>query len=316
MLFGQTTKLPIYQLNYSGSLSDTSTLEHTIKRFQALFGVTDDTFIMDKAFYSQKNLNLFLSKKTKFLVSVPFTNSFAKDQVRGEQKDIDTLQNVILTSSEPIRGVHKLRAWGNRGVKLHTHIYYDPKCVLEARNELFALIAKLKEVVATGVDLKLYCSAVGKYLIVRRSKQAECGYTLKVRDDVVAAELATCGWLVLVSNYFVDPQLALDVYRLRDVVEKGFWQYKCNLGFDRLRVHSDLRAENKLFVAFVALILSCYVHNVMAEKCLYERFTFDELFLVLAKLKSVCIGGQHILRPLTRQQKDLFEAFDIPLPVG
>jgi hypothetical protein len=30
----------------------------------------------------------------------------------------------------------------------------------------------------------------------------------------------------------------------------------------------------------------------------------------------VCIGGQHVLCPLTRQQKDLFEAFDIPLPVG
>jgi transposase len=98
MLFGQTTKLPIYQLNYSGSLNDTSTLEHTIKKFQALFGISNDTFIMDKAFYSQKNLNLFLIKKTKFLVSVPFTNSFAKDQVRSEQKDIDTLQNLILTT--------------------------------------------------------------------------------------------------------------------------------------------------------------------------------------------------------------------------
>ena len=287
-----------------------------MKKFQALFGLTDDTFIMDKAFFSQKNLNLFLSKNTKFLVSVPFTNTFAKEQVEGERKDIDTHQNTILTSSELIRGVHKLRSWGNQGVKLHTHIYYDPQRALDARNELFTLIAKLKTVVATGVDLKLYRSAIGKYLIVRKSKPAECGYTLKVRDDVVEAELATCGWLVLVSNYFVDPQLALDVYRLRDGVEKSFWQYMCNLGLDRMRVHSDLRAENKTFVAFVALILSCCVHNTMKEKGLYEVFTFDALFLTLAKLKSVCIGGQHILRPLTRQQKDLFEAFNLPLPVG
>jgi hypothetical protein len=323
LLFGQTSRLPIYQTSYSGSLSDVSTLECTTKKFQALFGQTDDTFIMDKAFYSQKNLTMLLSKKVKFLVSVPFSNNFAKEQVRIERKNIDNIDNIVLTSGEPIRGVHRERVWGSQRVKLHVHIYFDPQRALNARNDLFTLIAKLKELVvsnggvgAGGVEFEGCRVAIQKYLVVRKSKRVSCGFTVRVREDVVESELVLSGWLVLLSDSLVGVQGALDVYRLRDGVEKGFWQYKSNLGLDRLRVHSDVRAENKLFVAFVALILSCCVYNTLRAKDLFGEFTFERVFLTLAKLKSVCIGGQHVLCPLTRQQKDLFEAFDIPLPVG
>jgi hypothetical protein len=44
-----------------------------------------------------------------------------------------------------------------------------------------------------------------------------------VREDGVEAELVTSGWLVLVSNYVVDVQLALDVYWMGGVVEMFFW---------------------------------------------------------------------------------------------
>jgi transposase len=137
-----------------------------------------------------------------------------------------------------------------------------------------------------------------------------------VREDAVAAALKASGWLVLVSDHIDSPQTALDVYRMKDVVEKGFWKYKNSLGLERLRVHSSERAQNKGFVAFVALILSSFVHNTMKDKRMYEHMTFDKLFLTLAKMKSANIDGKRILRPLTKQQKDLIKAFDMKAPVG
>jgi transposase len=53
-------------------------------------------------------------------------------------------------------------------------------------------------------------------------------------------------------------------------VEKGFWKYKNSLGLERLRVHSDERAQNKTFIAFIALILASHVHNTMKNKELYK----------------------------------------------
>ena len=65
-------------------------------------------------------------------MSVPFTNKFAKNQVESERKDIDKIENVILTNGSPIRGIHKLRAWGG-GAKLNTHVFFNPeKAIKEA----------------------------------------------------------------------------------------------------------------------------------------------------------------------------------------
>jgi transposase len=314
MLFGENSRLPIYQTNYSGSLSDVSTLENTITEFNALLGPIEATLVMDKGFFSTKNVNMLMRKGIRFLVSVPFTSKFAQQQVEGERKDIDQVSNVILTSGAPIRGVHKLRAWGSDGKKLHTHIFFDPQKALKERNELFENISKLKLIVMEDVGNEKYAKEINRYLIVRKSEKTEGGYTINVREDVIAQSLETAGWFVLVSNHINNPQEAYDVYRMKDVVEKSFWKYKNNLGLERLRIHSNERMQNKTFVAFIALILASYVHKTMKDRQLYKSMTFDKLFLILAKLKSVTISGQRFIRPLTKQQKDLFKIFDMPLP--
>ncbi|MDR1993472.1 MAG: hypothetical protein LBQ98_08300 [Nitrososphaerota archaeon] len=137
MLFGKTTKPSIYQTSYSSSLSDVSTLEYTTAKFQALFDQTDTAFIINKAFYNQKNLNLLSSKNIQFLVSVPFTNNFAKEQIVQERETIDNLKNLVLTNGDPIRGVHKCRVWEKQSVKLEVYVFFDPQRILNERMNYF-----------------------------------------------------------------------------------------------------------------------------------------------------------------------------------
>jgi predicted phosphodiesterase len=40
----------------------------------------------------------------------------------------------------------------------------------------------------------------------------------------------------------------------------------------------------------------------------------DKLLLTLAKLKLLGIDGHHILRPVTKEQRELFPAFSLPSP--
>jgi transposase len=314
MLFGENSRLPVYQTNYSGSLGDVSTLENTLTEFNALLGPINAVLVMDKGFFSTRNINMLMEKGIRFLISVPFTSKFAKQQVEGERKDIDKVSNVILTSGTPIRGVYKHRAWGGDGEKLHVHIFFNPQKALKERNDLFENIAKLKRIAVDDADNEKHAKDIKRYLIVRKSEKAEGGYTINVREDVVSKSLETAGWFVLISNHVSDPQEAYDVYRMKDVVEKGFWKYKNSLGLERLRIHSNERMQNKTFAAFVALILASYVHKTMKDRELYKIMTFDKLFLILAKLKSTIVNGQRFLRPLTKQQKDLFKIFDMPLP--
>jgi hypothetical protein len=316
MLFGEESRLPVYQTLYSGSLRDVSTLRATIFEFTELTGAADIMVVMDKGFFSAKNVNMLLDgsegrPQCRFLISVPFTSKFAKTQVESERKDIDKIDNVVLTNGAPIRGIHKLRAWGN-GAKLNTHVFFNPEKAVKERNELFGYVAALAHQAAADPDSEKLANEYKKYLIVRKSQQANNSVTVNIREDVIAKELETVGWFVLLSNHIANPQVAHDTYRMKDVVEKGFLKYKSNLGLDRLRVHSDDRMENKIFVAFIALIVASAIHETMRKEDLYKRMTFGRLILILAKLKSATVNNKTLLRPVTKEQSDIFQAFGIP----
>ena len=289
-----------------------------ISKFPALTGAVDIMIVMDKGFFSAKNVNMLLDKdegnqQYRFLLPVPFTSKFAKSQVESERKDIDSIENVVLTSGTPIRGIHKLRAWGE-DVKLHTHVFFNPEKAVKDRNELFGYVASLARQAATDPDNEKLSAQYKKYLIIRKSQIASNGVTVSIREDVVAKELETVGWFVMLSNHIEDPQVAHDVYRMKDVVEKSFLKYKNNLGLGRLRVHSAERMHNKIFIAFIALIITSAIHETMKKKGLFKSMTFDRLIFTLAKLKSATVNGKTFLRPVTKEQAEIFEAFGIPSP--
>jgi transposase len=96
---------------------------------------------------------------------------------------------------------------------------------------------------------------VDTYLIVRKSEKSDSGYTVNIRDDVIENQLRLSGWLVIVSNHIDKASDAIQLYRSKDVVEKGFLRMKNCLDLGRLRVHSDGHMQNKLFIGFVALII-------------------------------------------------------------
>jgi hypothetical protein len=171
LLFGENTRLPVYQTVYSGSLHDVSTLNATINEFSALTGENDIMIVMDKGFFSAENIDMLLGEGSgerayRFLVSVPFTSKFAKFQVESERKDIDGISNVIVTGGAPIRGVHKLSAWQGREIKLHAHVFFNPEKEVKERNDLFGRVASLKSNAQSDPDNKKLQPEYDKYLFI------------------------------------------------------------------------------------------------------------------------------------------------------
>ena len=159
MLFGDDSRLPVYQTIYSGSLRDVSTLKGTISEFSALTGGNDIMITTNKVFFSAKNVDMLLSKTKgkapyRFLKAVPFTSKFAKDLVESERKDIDNYHNTIRTSGTPIRGICKLRTWGG-SVKLNAHVFFDPEKATKAKNELFQKVMDLEQEAIKGCSHKI-----------------------------------------------------------------------------------------------------------------------------------------------------------------
>jgi hypothetical protein len=202
MLLGEKSRLPVYQNLYSGSLRDVSTLLNTIKEMSALIPGKDIQIVMDKGFFSAKNINTILNdyKDCRFLMAVPFTNSFAKEQVESEKAEIDRISNTIITSSDPIRGVYKLREWGKNGKKLHTHIFFNPVKALKDRNEVFSYVTELIKLAIQDKDSKKYEAEFKKYLTIQDCETSALGYTVAVREDAVEKKIRYSGWSVFISN--------------------------------------------------------------------------------------------------------------------
>ena len=318
MLLGEQSRLPIYQTVYSGSLKDVSTLQCTLSELTALVPGKNVRFVMDKGFFSIKNIDAFLSdeKKQEFLISLPFTSNFACKQVESERKDIDQISKTIITSGSPIRGVHQLRAWGTSEQKLHTHILYNPEKALKDRNDLYGYVTDLIKKAETDPHASQLKEDFDKYLIVRKSEKQESGYTVSIREDVIQKQLRHSGWLVLISNTVSSTQEAHDLYRIKDVVEKGFYKFNNSLGLSRLHTLSNDRMQNKIFVGFIALILMSWIHKNMSDKGMYRQMTFDKMMLTLSKIKIATINGQRILRPLTKEQKQILQQLGVDAPVG
>jgi len=242
------------------------------------------------------------------------TSNFAKKQVEGERKDIDSLQNTIVSGGDSIRGVTKLRSW-NKDHKVHTHIYFNAIKATKLRENLYAHVTLLKERAEANPVACLHDDDYGKYLLIRNSEKSPSGYTISIKEDAIKKELETAGWMILISNDVTDAKEAIRIYREKDVVEKGFLRLKNSLDLGRLRVHREDTMQNKIFVGFISLILTTHIHKVMLAKEFYKMMTMKKLLLTLSKLRLQIVNGTRILFPLTKDQKVIYKAFNIDEPV-
>ena len=72
--------------------------------------------------------------------------------------------------------------------------------------------------------------------------------------------------------------------------------------------------QGKLFVGFLASILMAEINKTMSGHDLYKKYTIREMTNLLAKLRVQDINARRILYPVTKEQRLVYEAFDLEIP--
>jgi transposase len=315
MLFGEKSKLPIFQTTYSGSLTDVTTLKTTLQLASGL-KLNNLSIVMDKGFSRKDNIDTMLKDEDgiRFLIATPKTLNFVKEQIQSESQTIDTFDNTIVVGNDVIRGIVRKRPWNDEH-EVYAHSFFNAGHAFQERNKLYGDITKLKVEANKNPENPKFIADYEKYLIIRKNKNKPAGHSVKVRHNVVEKELQTKGWMILVSNHIDNPVEAIEIYRSKDVVEKGFMKLKNCLDLGRLRVHSDHRMQSKLFVGFIALIIMSHIHKVMSDADMYEHTSLKKLIKTLERLRVQYVNGHRILFPLTAEHKTIFKAFNIQHPL-
>ena len=108
---------------------------------------------------------------------------------------------------------------------------------------------------------------------------------------------------------------ALEVYRMKDTVEKHFDDLKNDLDMKRLRIHSSAAMDGRLFVQYIALILSSQIKNVMHQHDWFKNHNMQDVIDEMKSLRAVYIDSnpKPIFTTLTAFQKDILSLFHLSL---
>ncbi len=291
LLYGQESGLPFYYRKLPGNISDVSTVKQLLKDM-AFLGHKGIKFVFDRGFYSGKNINDLYSERLKFLMGVKLSLKYVREELENQRDDIRKWDNLLpeydvfgLTIQTYWQFKH-MRPKKNVVVtvkrKMYIHLYYDSAKAIEDERDFSRLMCQLKCELLSGNHESSHKSLYEQFFIVKTTPVR--GIKVTAKEDVIADVRKNFGYFALVGNEPLSPSQALTTYRNKDVVEKAFDNIKDRLDTRRLNVSSDLSLDGKIFVVFIALIYTSYLHIAMKSANLYPKFTMhallDELELI------------------------------------
>lgn len=321
LILGQPSQLPLAYRIYPGSISDVTTLRNILILLDDL-GVRDFTFILDRGFYSAANIKDMAEERIRFVLPLSFSTKIATQLISKHHRDLQSPLHGFYFKKKPM--FHVKHEIAISDINLYAHLFHDEK---RKADEMEHLMRQIVEVEGRVEDKEFWNKeAVEEYLgqsfrgiskLFEITGQAP-HFELKRKPKTISRLMNRMGKTVLLTN---DPVLGrediLNLYRRKDALEKMFDAIKNELESGRLRVSSKEAMEGRIFLTFLSLILHSEVSRVMKEKDLYKTYTLSEVLFELKKLRIVTLtNGKSYLTEVSKRQRNLFEKFEVPVPVA
>jgi len=275
---------------------------------------------MDRGYYSAENINTLFKKHLKFLCGTSSALSFAKEYIReiGSRKDHYEYYNSNLELYVFTRTIawdyEQERPYKGDVVKeerrMYLHLYFNPDKFSDDGKAFNRKLDTLKNELLSGHRVPEHEKEYKKYF--EKKETPKRGISLTVKQDAIDAAHERYGFFVLISNEVKDPVTALSLYRMRDVVEKAFWNVKERLNLKRTMTSSESSLEGKLFVEFVALIYLSYIQKKMEEKGLFATYTLHELLDELDVIECFMEPGKAPIHgEVLKKQEQIYRDLDV-----
>ena len=284
LIFGEESGLPFYYRKLAGNIPDVKTIRELLRELDVL-GYEKVKLVIDRGYYSADNINVMYKEHLKFLCGTSTALKFAKDYIREIGADKDRYE--AYNSDLELYVFSKTIAWDyeqerpykgdviREERRMYLHLYFNPDKFADDGKALNRKLDGLKEELLSGKRIPEHEKDYRKYFEIRETPKR--GISLSYKQEAINAARERYGFFVLISNEVKDPVTALSLYRMRDVIEKAFWNIKERLNLRRTLTSSESSLEGKLFVEFVALIYLSYIKKKMEDAGLFSRYTMHEL---------------------------------------
>lgn len=313
---------PLFFESYPGSIVDVSQLQLMLEKAQG-YGYKNVGFILDRGYFSKKNIQFMDSCHYDFVIMVKGMAPFVEQLILENKGSFEIKRTYVIPEFDAYGKTVMAKLYPEDKNERYFHIYHkitkesaERQC-LENKLKRMADLLKKQEGKA-GVTFN---STYEHYYDFNTRKLEEGSLKFlyaKEKADVVEKELDLCGYFCIVTSRKMTASDALSLYKSRDVSEKLFRGDKSYLGNKSLRVHSTESAESKTFVEFVALIVRSKIYvnlkKMMAEMAKKPNFmTVPAALRELEKIEIIrqCDGLYRLDHAVTATQKTILKAFGL-----
>ncbi|SFL74536.1 IS1634 family transposase [Pelosinus propionicus] len=322
LLYGESSRLPVYYRKLPGSITDVKTVETLVKDIDFL-KMEKLNLVMDRSFYSEANINELFRKHHKFLIGVKTSLKLVRNKLDEIRDDFVSRQYYNSENQLYIRSF--TQEWDYMETKsrtgevitdkrrIYVHYYYNDQLATDDKKRFNQLLDTLEEELLSGRKKTKHEKLYQKYYDVLETPVR--GRKVVPKQDAISQAEKNYGFFVLLSNGIKDPVAALKLFRTKDLIENAFGDLKERLNLCRISAAAEENLEDKLFVQFVALIYISYIKKAMEDNGLLKKYTMKELLDELDIIEYYHqYGNYYHLSEITEKQKKLYHYMKVEPP--
>lgn len=321
MLYGENSMLPVYYRKLPGNIPDVKTIENLLKDIDFL-SPEKLNLVMDRGFYSEKNINDLMKHHHKFLIGVKASLKAVKNRLDMIRTDFITRQNFNAELHLYVQSF--MDTWDYMEEKpkgtvitdkrrIYLHYYYNDQHATDDRDRFNHLLDRYEEELRNKKRKPEHEAGYRKYFDIKETSVR--GIQITYKEEAIRKAEENFGYFILMTNGIKDPIEAIKIYRTRDLIEISFGNLKERLDMRRMSVASEENFEGKLFVQFIALEFLSYIKKQMNENNLYKNYSMQSMLDELDIIEYYQQPGRtHHLSEITEKQHRLYEFMEVEAP--
>ena len=324
--------MPVYYRTFPGNIPDSRSLEAILIDLEHA-GFTNVILVTDRGYEKIRNLEKYILKGQAMIMCAKVQQKeilsriaeFGDFNTRPEGMKIDPATRLYYKQYSLDYEVQSKGQSIKKADCLKLNLYFDSirrseelvQLDIDINRQEAALALMLEEKCVLDDDASIkknYCYFTISYDPGTRVMES---YVQNVKKIEKARRIS--GFFSIITHMLdLTAMETFETYRLRDEQEKYFQQMKDQMSADRQRNWTEDGKTGRLFILFVAMIISSYVRHIWKSTELYKHFTSS--LEVLDEMRSIrCIEHTNkakFITPFVGDQVGICKAFGFEIPEG
>jgi hypothetical protein len=181
-------------------------------------GANSVHLILDRGFFSEKNVDDMLERRHHFTIAVPTGRKWVENYIDKHYETIASPDNYQqINDTEALFAVTNLHKWGKNERRTYLHIYFNAQQAAVEFDKFTLKLLKYKQELESGKRIEAHEEAYTRFFIVKETPKRGC--KISFNDAAIQQQRKRyAGFFAILSSSIKNPMEALRVYRAKDVV--------------------------------------------------------------------------------------------------